>query len=98
MEEEQIKITTSKGVDHNMSKDTFIRWLCLLEIVELAEEKAVDLKMDLEKIDWVKPLAFKKYIVERFKSMEVDLEAEAESKKKIQKNIFNSTRRIPEYC
>jgi len=35
--EEEIKITTNNGVEHNMSKDTFIRWLCLLEIVQLAE-------------------------------------------------------------
>jgi desulfoferrodoxin (superoxide reductase-like protein) len=94
---EEIKITTNNGVEHNMSKDTFIKWLCLLEIVQLAEEKALDLKMDLEKIDWVKPLAFKKYIGERFKSMEVDVEAESESRTKFQKISINNSHHIPEY-
>jgi desulfoferrodoxin (superoxide reductase-like protein) len=95
--EDEIKITTNNGVEHNMSKDTFIRWLCLLEIVQLAEEKAVDLKVDLENIDWVKPLAFKKYIGERFKGMEVDIEAEAQSRKTLQRIKINSIRHTPEY-
>ena len=95
--EEEIKITTNNGVEHNMSKDTFIRWLCLLEIVQLAEEKAVELKLDLEKVDWVKPLAFKKYIGERFKGMEVDIEAESQSRKSLQRININSTHHTPEY-
>jgi len=95
--EEEIKITTNNGVEHNMSKDTFIRWLCLLEIVQLAEEKAVELKLDLEKVDWVKPLAFKKYIGERFKGMEVDIEAESQSRNIFQRIKTNSTHHTPEY-
>ena len=73
-----IIIETKKG-NHQMDKDSFIRWLCLLEIVQKTEEKAEELKVDLDKIDWVKPVAFKKYITERFKSMEIDLEAEERS-------------------
>ena len=68
-------IKTKKG-DCEMGKDTFIRWLCLLEIVQKAEEKAEELKIDLDGIDWVKPVAFKKYMQERFRTMEIDLEAD----------------------
>jgi hypothetical protein len=68
-------IKTKKG-DCEMEKETFIRWLCLLEIVQKAEEKAEELKIDLDGIDWVKPVAFKKYMQERFRTMEIDLEAD----------------------
>lgn len=79
--EDNITIKTSDGTEHDMTKDTFIRWMCLIELVQLAEEKAGELKIDLEKYDWVKPLEFRKYINARFKSMEVDIEAEANSRK-----------------
>lgn len=88
--EDKIVIETNNGEKHVMDNDTFIRWLCLIEIVQLAEEKATDLKLDLDKFDWVKPIAFKKYMNSRFKSMEVDVEAEKISKLKFQKNFNNS--------
>jgi hypothetical protein len=94
--ENDISIKTSDGLIHNMSKDTFIRWMCLVELVDLAEEKAKELKIDLDKYEWVKPLEFRKYINARFKSMEVDIEAEELSRKKY-KN-FNNIPHIPEYC
>lgn len=59
-----------------MSKDTFIRWLCLAEMIQITEEKARELKINLENYDWIKPIAIKKYMNERFKSMEIDLDAE----------------------
>ena len=80
----KIKFKTKEG-DLEMTKDTFIRWMCLVELVRLTEEKAEELKLDLDKYDWVKPIAFKKYINDRFKSMEVDIEAEANSKKPLLK-------------
>jgi len=95
--EEQLKIKTNNGTEHDMSKDTFIRWLCLLEIIQLTEEKADDLKLDLDNVDWVKPIAFKKYMGDRFKSMEVDVEAEEQSRKRLQKFKINNSPRIPEY-
>lgn len=69
-------IIDTKNGKCEMEKETFIRWLCLLEIVQKAEEKAEELKLDLDKIDWVKPVAFKKYMQERFRTMEIDLEAD----------------------
>lgn len=94
--ENSINIKTSDGTIHNMSKDTFIRWMCLVELVDLAEEKAKELKINLDKFEWVKPLEFRKYINARFKSMEVDIEAEEISSKKYKK--INNNPRIPEYC
>ena len=70
-----ISIETNNGT-HKMERDTFIRWLCLAEMIKITEEKAKELKIDLEKYDWIKPIAIKKYMNERFKSMEIDLEAE----------------------
>jgi hypothetical protein len=94
--ENNIVIKTSDGTVHDMSKDTFIRWMCLVELVDIAEEKAKDLKIDLDKYEWIKPLEFRKYINARFKSMEVDIEAEENSKNRFLK--FNNTPHTPEYC
>jgi disulfide oxidoreductase YuzD len=80
-----------------MERDTFIRWLCLVEIVQLAEEKAKDLKVDLDNVDWVKPLDFKKYMNERFKSMEIDLMADEKNGHMLLEYV-NNTHHIPEYC
>lgn len=81
-----ISIETKNGV-HKMDKDTFIRWLCLAEMIQITEEKAKELKIDLEKYDWIKPIAIKKYMNERFKSMEIDLEAEEKEAKSKVNNI-----------
>jgi len=93
---EKVIIKTSKE-EHVMDKDAFIRWLCLIEIVQLAEEKAKDLKVDLEDVDWVKPIAFKKYMTERFKSMEIDLMADEKNGSMIL-DYVNNNHHIPEYC
>ena len=93
-------IIKTKKETHQMDKDSFIRWLCLLEIVQKTEEKAEELKIDLDKIDWVKPVAFKKYINERFKSMEIDLEAEEKSgdiKLCYIDDLINNTHHTQEY-
>lgn len=100
--EDNIVIKTSDGTEHDMTKDTFIRWMCLIELVQLAEEKAEELKIDLEKYDWVKPLEFRKYINARFKSMEVDIEAEANSRKPMlhpmEEGFFSNNPHTQEYC
>jgi hypothetical protein len=93
---EKVIIKTSKE-EHVMEKDAFIRWLCLIEIVQLAEEKAEDLKVDLEDVDWVKPIAFKKYMNERFKSMEIDLMADEKNGSMVL-DYVNNNHHIPEYC
>jgi len=70
-----ISIETNNGI-HKMNKDTFIRWLCLAEMIQITEEKAKELNIDLERYDWIKPIAIKKYMNERFKGMEIDFDAE----------------------
>ena len=61
---------------HNMSYDEYARWLCLLEGIEIVGKREEQLKkrsIDND-IDWIKPLAFQKYIDERFLSMKSDLD------------------------
>lgn len=53
-----------------MSVNEFVRWGCLLESIELIEDKANYLKIDINKnSDWIKPVDIKKYIRERFNSL-----------------------------
>ena len=58
-----------------MTEDEYSRWLCLLEGVEFVSKRVEQLKKrsSASEIDWVKPLAFQKYIEERFESMKSDL-------------------------
>jgi hypothetical protein len=95
MKDKQITIQTKNG-NHKMSREGFIRWLCLIEIVEKTEEKAKELKINLDNYDWVKPVDFKKYIRERFKSMEIDLEYEEKNNNPTLKH-FNNTHHTQEY-
>lgn len=69
---------TNSG-DVEMTKDCLARWLCLMEGFHIMEKKAQDFGINLEKKDWVKPLAFEKYIQERFESMMLDMEIDAKT-------------------
>jgi hypothetical protein len=86
----KIVIETKNG-NHVMEKETFIRWLCLVEMVQLTEEKARELNVDLDKYDWIKPIAIKKYMTEKFKNMEIDLQA-VEKNKTLKLKYINNTR------
>ncbi|CAB5226381.1 hypothetical protein UFOVP760_157 [uncultured Caudovirales phage] len=65
-----------EATQHNMSYDEYARWLCLLEGIDLVGKRVEQLKRRSpgNDIDWIKPLAFQKYIDERFLSMKSDLE------------------------
>ena len=64
-----LKDSTTKTIGFN----EFVRWACLIEALEV-----VGVKVDSSKDDkWIKPLAFQKYIQERFHSMKHDLKVEA---------------------
>jgi hypothetical protein len=65
------------GGELNMTKDCLARWLCLMEAFHIIEKKSQDLNINLEKQDWVKPLAFEKYVQQRFESMSLDMEIDA---------------------
>jgi hypothetical protein len=64
---------TKKNGKVEMAKDTFARWLCLMEAFHIIDKKAEDLGLDMKDEDWVKPLAFEKYVDQRFEGMMLDL-------------------------
>jgi hypothetical protein len=73
----KISVTTKSNAEHVMSVDSYSRWLCLMEAVELINQQASKSKIDLEKSDkWIKPLALQKYINQRFPSMNHDFKVE----------------------
>jgi hypothetical protein len=53
-----------------MEYDEFIRWACLIEAVDIVSERAKAISINLLNTnDWIKPIAFQKYIEERFPSL-----------------------------
>jgi len=79
MSSTQLSEITTQVTDHNqfnMSYDEYARWLCLLEGIEIVGKRVEQLKKRSidSSIDWIKPLAFQKYIDERFLSMKSDLD------------------------
>ena len=65
------------GTEKNMDMDEFTRWACLIEGMEQVAKKYDELGKSMDTDDWIKPLAFQKYIEERFHSMRHDLGVEA---------------------
>tara|TARA_R110000824_G_scaffold257981_1_gene446943 strand:+ start:506 stop:736 length:231 start_codon:yes stop_codon:yes gene_type:complete len=61
------------GTTKTMGFNEFVRWACLIEALEVVGGKVDNTNDD----KWVKPLAFQKYIQERFHSMKHDLKVEA---------------------
>ena len=61
-----------------MDINELTRWACLLEGIEQVEKHYEEIGKNIDATDeWVKPLAFQKYIEERFHSMKHDLTVEA---------------------
>ncbi len=60
----------------DLSLDEYARWLSLLEGIELVDKKMKQYgnRLKNEDMDWIKPLAFQKYISERFESMKFEIE------------------------
>lgn len=65
-----------KGKTEEMSIETFARWMCLIEAIDCVQQKCEALHINMEKVDWVKPIALQKYIDERFPSMAHDVKIE----------------------
>lgn len=86
---------TKKNGTINMTKETFARWLCLAEAFYIIDKKAEDLGVSLSDNDWVKPLAFEKYIDQRFESMMLDVTHD-EKKNMLGKNFIHHSHK-PEY-
>lgn len=59
----------------DMTGDEYARWLCLLEAIEHVSSKMNQFghRLQNKEIDWIKSLAFQKYIDERFETMKADL-------------------------
>ena len=73
---ESVTVETKNG-PQQLKKTEYARWLCLLEAMDLIEQKGKELKMDMTTDDfWVKPLAFQKYIDQRLETMLLDVERE----------------------
>jgi|TARA_R110000796_G_scaffold61133_1_gene141549 hypothetical protein len=64
------------GTKKVMELDEFVRWACLLEGIEKVSEKLEEAGVPQSDGSWVKPLAFEKYIKERFPAMQHDIKCE----------------------
>lgn len=72
-----VSIKTRDGKQHVMSLETYARWLCLLEGLDVVDQAAQKMNIDLDKRhDLIKPLALHKYINERFHGMHHDVRVE----------------------
>lgn len=73
----KFKFELKDGTTKLMDIDELSRWACLLEGIEQVSKKYEDMGESMDTDDWIKPLAFQKYIEERFHSMKHDLTVEA---------------------
>ena len=72
-----VSIKTKTNKIYEMSVDSYTRWLCLVEALQLINQQAYKSKLDLEENDsWIKPIALQKYIKERFPAMIHDFKCE----------------------
>ena len=69
----KFKFNLKNGTTKKMEFNEFVRWACLIEALEVVGKKNEDEDTD----NWIKPLAFQKYIQERFHSMKHDVKVEA---------------------
>jgi hypothetical protein len=75
--QQYVEFKTTKGKEEKMSIETYARWLCLLEAMEVINNTAERKNINLNKTsDWIKPIALQKYIDERFPSMLHDVKCE----------------------
>lgn len=73
----KVSIKTKSNKTHVMTIDTYSRWLCLAEALQLINQQAEKSKMDLDKTSsWIKPIALQKYIAQRFPAMNHDFRVE----------------------
>ncbi len=72
-----VKFELKNNKTYEMSIDEMARWACLLEGIEYVAKKCEEVGMSSDSDDWIKPLAFQKYIDERFEAMRHDLTVES---------------------
>lgn len=73
---DNIEMKRKDGKTEYMTKAEFARWACLVEGIQAVDQKLVDANVPESNTKWIKPLAFEKYIQERFHSMLRDVEVE----------------------
>lgn len=73
----KFKFELKNGTVKEMNIDELTRWACLIEGIEQVSNRYSELGENMDTDDWIKPLAFQKYIEERFHSMKHDLTVEA---------------------
>jgi hypothetical protein len=73
----KFKFELKNGTVKEMDIDELTRWACLLEGIDQVSKKYEELGESMDTDDWIKPLAFQKYLDERFHSMKHDLTVEA---------------------
>lgn len=72
-----VKFNLKNNTTYEMSIDEMARWACLIEGIEHVAKKCEEVGMATDSDDWIKPLAFQKYIDERFEAMKHDLTVES---------------------
>ena len=76
MKQQYVTINKSNGTSEEMTIETYTRWMCLVEALDVITQVAERKKIDLSNNDWVKPIALQKYISERYLSMLHDVKCE----------------------
>ena len=76
MNKDKIEMQLKDGTTEYWDVQTFARWACLVEGIQTVDQKLTDAKVPDTNNKWIKPLAFEKYIQERFHSMLRDSEVE----------------------
>ena len=71
--------TTKRGENIQMSREEVARWCCLVEAVDIIDRKGAQMKLDMKKASWVKPIAIQKYIDERYDTMIEEIERDQET-------------------
>lgn len=61
--------STKKERTYQMSEYEICRWMCLIEAVDIIEQKCTQMGAKGKGVNWVKPIALQKYIDERTESM-----------------------------
>lgn len=65
-----------RGKKEQMPLDTFIRWACLIEAVEVIHDKSIELGISDKDDSWIKPTAILKYVEDRIPSMAYEINKE----------------------
>lgn len=70
-----VEIKTKNGANR-MSLEEFSRWACLVEAIGEIEKNCETRGINMDDVNWIKPIAIQKYIDERYHSMLHDVKVE----------------------